>query len=178
MTKKVFFDTDCISSFFKIGQRNIIEELFDARIVIPEKVYEELSHPRVPHLKKQVDEMLANGAATKESIDVGSNAYYYFKILTSPTNIPMIGKGEGAAMAMAIAEGGILASNNMKDVARFVKQYNIEHYTSLKILMLAEERGILCELECESIWRAMKQHHIRIPEGTYVENKQFMSIPK
>lgn len=53
MTKKVFFDTDCISSFFRIGQRNIIEDLFNARIVFPEEVYEELSHPRVSCLKKQ-----------------------------------------------------------------------------------------------------------------------------
>lgn len=37
MTKKVFFDTDCISSFFRIGQRNIIEDLFNARIVFPEE---------------------------------------------------------------------------------------------------------------------------------------------
>lgn len=38
MTKKVFFDTDCISSFFRIGQRNIIEDLFNARIVFPERI--------------------------------------------------------------------------------------------------------------------------------------------
>lgn len=37
MTKKVFFDTDCISSFLWVNERNVIEELFNARIVIPEE---------------------------------------------------------------------------------------------------------------------------------------------
>lgn len=43
MTKRVFFDTDCISSFLWVDERNVIEELFNARIVIPEEVYEEIS---------------------------------------------------------------------------------------------------------------------------------------
>ena len=60
MTKRVFFDTDCISSFMWVGGKNIIEELFDARIVIPEQVYEELSNPKVQHLKEQTDEMIGD----------------------------------------------------------------------------------------------------------------------
>lgn len=176
MTKKVFFDTDCISSFFRIDQRNIIEELFDARIVFPEEVYEELSNPRVPHLKAQADIMLRNGTATKEAIVVGSSEYIIFKKLTDPLNRPMIGRGEGAAIALAYTKGGILASNNMRDVARYVKEYNLEHYTTLNILMLAEEKGVLLEEECISIWRAMKHNGIRLPEGEYLENKEIESI--
>lgn len=172
MTKKVFFDTDCISSFFRVGERNIIEELFHARIVFPEEVYEELSNPRVPHLKKQADLMFQSGAATMESILVGSSEYLVFKQLTDVLNPPVIGKGEAAAIALAYTKGGILASNNMRDIARYVRKYNLEHYTTLRILMLAEEKGLLCELECESIWRAMKNNGIRLPEGSYNDNKQ------
>lgn len=171
MTKNVFFDTDCISSFFKVRQRNIIEELFNARIVFPEEVYEELSNPKVPHLKKQADEMINNGTATIESIAVGSNAFIIFRKLTDPFNKPMIGNGEGAAIALAYTNGGILASNNLKDVARYVKEYKLEHYTSLTILILAEEQGLLEELECEHIWRSMKRNGIMLPEGSYAENK-------
>lgn len=171
MTKRVFFDTDCISSFFKVNGRNIIEDLLNASIVIPEEVYEELSHPRVPHLKKEADAMLQNGSATMESIMVGSSADIIFRKLTSPFNRPMIGNGEAAAIALAYTQGGILASNNFRVVAKYVKEYQLEHYTSLRILIMAEEQGLLCESECESIWRQMKQKGMRIPEGTYEENK-------
>ncbi len=176
MTKKVFFDTDCISSFFKVGERNIIEDLFNARIVFPEEVYEELSNPKVPYLKKQADELIENGTATIEAIMVGSNAYIIFRKLTHPFNNPMIGKGEGAAIALAYTKNGILASNNLKDVARYVKEYNLEHYTSLNILVMAEEKGLLSDLECESIWREMKMKGIRLPEGTYAENKEARAL--
>lgn len=172
MIKRVFFDTDCISSFFKVGERNVIEDLFNARVVFPEEVYEELSHPGVPHLKKQADSMLAKGTASVEAINVGSNAFFIFRKLTSPYNRPVIGKGEGAAIALAYTEGGILASNNLRDVARYVEEYDLEHYTSLKILIMAEEQGLLTGLECESIWRAMKKNGIKLPEGNYEENKE------
>ncbi len=51
MTDKLFFDTDCISSFLWVDGTNIITELYDGRIVLPEPVYNELSNPCVPHLK-------------------------------------------------------------------------------------------------------------------------------
>ena len=171
MTKKVFFDTDCISSFMRVNERNVIEELFDARIVIPEEVYEELSNPRVPHLKQQTDDMIANGHAQVESIEVGSSAYIIFSKLTNPMNRPIIGRGEGAAIAQAYTESGILASNNLRDVKKYVEEYKLEHYTTLDILRMAEEREILCESECESIWREMKRKGISLPEGSYPENK-------
>ena len=172
MTKKVFFDTDCISSFMRIGERNVIEELFNARIVIPEEVYEELSNPRVPHLKKQVDEMIVNGFAVVQPIEVGSSEYIIFNKLTDPLNKPIIGRGEGAAIAQAYISSGILASNNLRDVKKYVEEYNLAHYTTLDILILAEEQGVLCDLECESIWRAMKQNGITLPEGSYQEHKK------
>ena len=172
MTKKVFFDTDCISSFMWVNERNVIEVLFDARIVIPEEVYEELSNPRVPHLKRQTDEMIAGGHAEIESIEVGSSAYIIFNKLTNPFNRPIIGRGEGAAIAQAYTGSGILASNNLKDVKKYVDEYKLEHYTTLDILKMAEMRGMLCESECESIWREMKQKGIRLPEGSYLANKE------
>lgn len=103
---------------------------------------------------------------------MGSNAFIVFRKLTNPYNRLVIGKGEGAAIALAYTEGGILASNNLRDVARYVEEYGIEHYTSLRILIMAEEQGLLSNLECESIWRAMKQNGIKLPEGNYEDNKR------
>ena len=172
MTKNVFFDTDCISSFLWVNERNVIETLFSARIVIPEEVYEELSNPGVPHLKKQTDDMIEAGHATVEPIEEGTSAFFIFNKLTNLQNKPIIGKGEGAAIAQAYTGSGILASNNLRDVKKYVEEYHLEHYTTLDILIMSEEREVLCESECESIWREMKQKGIMLPAGTYNENKR------
>ena len=58
MTDKLFFDTDCISSFLWVDETNIITELYGGRIVLPEPVYNELSNPCVPHLKQRMDILL------------------------------------------------------------------------------------------------------------------------
>jgi len=172
MTKRVFFDTDCISSFMWVGEKNIIEELFDARIVIPEQVYEELSNPTVKHLKDQTDEIIKAGKATIECIEIESSEYIVYKRMTEYPAKPIIGKGEAAAIALAYVNNGILASNNLKDVSQYVKKYELEHITTLDILIMAEKSGILSGLECESIWREMKRKRIRLPEGSYTDNKK------
>ena len=51
-TKKVIFDTDCLSSFLWVNEENIILDLFDGLIVIPDDVYEELS--KVKSLKEKM----------------------------------------------------------------------------------------------------------------------------
>ena len=53
-TKKVIFDTDCLSSFLWVNEENIILDLFDGLIVIPDDVYEELS--KVKSLKEKIGE--------------------------------------------------------------------------------------------------------------------------
>ena len=49
-TKKVIFDTDCLSSFLWVSKEDIFLELFKGLIVIPDEVYEVLS--KVEYLKK------------------------------------------------------------------------------------------------------------------------------
>lgn len=171
MTKRVFFDTDCISSFMWVGEKNIIEELFDVRIAIPEQVYEELSNPKVSHLKEQTDGLIKTGKATIESIELGSSAFLVYRKMTEFPAKPIIGKGEAAAIALAYVNNGILASNNLKDVSKYVEQYELDHITTLDILIMAEEKGIVSNLQCESIWRHMRRKHIRLPEGSYISNK-------
>lgn len=54
MTSKLFFDTDCISSFLWVKQEKILFHLYPGRIMLPVQVYVELCNPSVPHLKKRL----------------------------------------------------------------------------------------------------------------------------
>lgn len=171
MTKNVFFDTDGISTFMWIKKVNIIEELFGGNIVFPKEVYDELSNPVTPHLKAGADALIQKGMAIVEPIEYGSTAFYVYRMISQDTDGPMIGKGEAAAIALAYTNGGIMASNNMRDIDRYIKKYKLVNLTTIDILKLAEEKEIICELEAESIWREMKSHGRKLPEGTYKDNK-------
>lgn len=58
MTEDLFFDTDCLSSFLWINDTNILQELYGGKIVIPDPVYQEMSNPCIPHIKKRADALL------------------------------------------------------------------------------------------------------------------------
>lgn len=47
LDRAIYFDTDCLSSFLKVGKTEILEKLFKGKIVIPEQVYAELDRPVV-----------------------------------------------------------------------------------------------------------------------------------
>ena len=103
---------------------------------------------------------------TIESNDIGSSEFFVYRGMTEFPAKPIIGKGEAAAIALAYVKNGILASNNLRDVSKYVEQYELDHITTLDILIMAEERGIVADVECESIWRQMRRKHILLPEGS------------
>jgi predicted nucleic acid-binding protein len=116
MTDKYFFDTDCLSAFLWVRNENILIKLYGGKIVLPEQVYSELSHPRIPHLKTMTDNLKNNGDISIANMDTEEYAIYS-KLTRSPDKgFKVIGKGEAAAIALAKTKGGILASNNMKDI--------------------------------------------------------------
>ena len=105
-----------------MNNESILSKLFPGRVIIPKEVYDELSHPgvnRVKGLKAQVDIMVQSGAATIETIVVGTNTYgLYRKLTNSPDpGHRVIGRGEAASISLAKERNGILASNNLKDIS-------------------------------------------------------------
>lgn len=57
----------------------------------------------------------------------------YFKMTSHPDpGMKIIGKGEAAAIAMVKQRGGILASNNMRDIASYISKYNLGQYAQKK----------------------------------------------
>jgi len=127
MTNKLFFDTDCISSFLWVKEENILLKLYPGRIVLPKEVFVELSNPSIPHIKRKVNELCLNGNITIKEILTGTDEYilFYELAISPPKGEKIIGKGEAAAVALAKVYGGILASNNLKDISKYVEKYNL-----------------------------------------------------
>lgn len=160
MTEPLFFDTDCISAFLWVDNESILSKLFPGRIIIPKEVYDELSHPgvnRVKGLKAQVDLMLRAGDATIETIAVSTATYELYRKLTSHPDAghKIIGKGEAASISLAKEKQGIVASNNLRDIAGYITEYGLSHLTTGDIMKMAFDAGYIDESQGNTIWANM-----------------------
>ena len=157
MTEPLFFDNDCHSAFLWTGDESLLVKLYLGRIMIPMHVYIELSSPGVEHLRRRVDLLLSSGNAVQISIESDTKAYTIYRKLTSEPDAghKIIGKGEAAAIALAKCNDGILASNNLKDIADYVSDYGLQHLTTGDILKEALERGFIDEVQGNLIWSKM-----------------------
>ncbi len=131
MTKKLFFDTDCLSSFLWVNQENLLLRLYPGRIIIPNEVAAELSNPCIPHIRRKMNHMNSLGQLEKKQIENGSeeSRLFYEMIVNPDKQVVPIGKGEAAALALAKVYEGILASNNIKDILYYVEKWALEYIT-------------------------------------------------
>lgn len=157
MTDTLYFDTDCISAFLWVKAENILTTLYSGKIIIPQQVYNELSNPVIAHLKARLDTLISNKDAIVEPIITDSPGYsLYVKLTNTPDEGHIIiGKGEAAALTLASTSGGIIASNNLKDVAAYVSKFNIRHITTGDILVEAFKQSLITEDDGNIIWQAM-----------------------
>lgn len=172
MTEPLFFDTDCISAFLWVDNESILSKLFPGRIVIPMEVYNELSHPsvnRVKGLKSQVDLLINSGDAIVETINVNTDTYALYRKLTSnpEKGHKIIGRGEAAAISLAKEKQGIIASNNLRDISDYVKEYGLSHLTTGDIMKMALEAGYIDEAQGNVIWANMIAKRRRLGYNTF-----------
>ena len=165
MTDSLFFDTDCISAFLWVRNESLLAQLYPGRIVIPRPVYNELSNPRIVHLKVRIDALVSTGQAEIVKIIVGTQEYnMFYKLTVEPDKgQKLIGKGEAAPIALAKENGGIVASNNLSDIGDYVKEFQLKHITTGDILVEAYNKGLITENEGNTIWASMlaKQRKLR-----------------
>jgi len=157
LTDSLFFDTDCISAFLWVRNESLLAQLYPGRIVIPRPVYDELSNPRIAHLKVRIDALVSAGQAEIVEIIVGTQEYnIFYKLTVEPDKgQKLIGKGEAASIALAKENGGIVASNNLSDIGDYVKEFQFKHITTGDILVEAYNKGLITENEGNTIWASM-----------------------
>ncbi|MCL4517221.1 MAG: hypothetical protein M1379_16830 [Firmicutes bacterium] len=169
MTEQLFFDTDCISSFLWVKQENILLRLYPGRIVLPQEVYDELSNPSIPHIKGKIAVLRSNGDISTQQILINTEAYrlYHAMAITPPKGEKVIGKGEAAALALAKVYGGIIASNNLKDVRKYIEKYRLKHITTGDILVSALNTGLIDENTGNRIWIDMISKRRLLPAASF-----------
>ncbi len=136
---------------------------------MPKHAYDELSRPSVPHLKKRVDAMVQSGNMKSMSFQTGSREAKLFDEMTKNLDrgIKVIGKGEASALALAIVNGGIVASNNYCDIHYYVKKYSVQTITTGEILEEALNQRLITEGEGNQIWLEMLKKRRKLPANTF-----------
>jgi len=102
MTDQLFFDTDCISAFLWVKEENILLKLYPNRVVLPKQVFQELSNPSIPHIKRRVHDLCLKGEVLTKEIVVNTDEYalYHELAASPPKGERIIGKGEAAALRL------------------------------------------------------------------------------
>ncbi|MBQ8488580.1 MAG: hypothetical protein IJ535_02245 [Pseudobutyrivibrio sp.] len=170
MTNEYFFDTDCLSAFLWINDINILSELYGGRIIFPGPVYEELSNPAIPHLKRRADILLANKSAQIQEIEFGTEEYRVYQALVyGQEGNKQIGKGEAVGIALAKIHNGVLASNNYKDIAPYIDKYGLKHIDTGMILTEALKKNLITEEDGNDIWARMLAKNRKLPSDSFTE---------
>ena len=174
MTDQLFFDTDCISAFLWVGRENLLLKLYPGRVILPKQVFDELSHPSIPHIKTKIEELSASGDVSIREILTSTEEYkLYHELTISPVKgEKVIGKGEAAAIALSKVHGGIIASNNLKDIKSYVDKYALNHVTTADILAMSLEAGFIDEATGNTIWGNMIKRRRMMPTATFSEYLQ------
>lgn len=170
MTKIVFFDTDCISSFLWTKTEHILIHCFGNDMIIPKQVYVEIS--LVPHLKQRIDTMVESGHLVVEDILLDNEEKdLYLKLTEYSTSsvFPIIGRGEAGAIVLAKMNDGILASNNLRDVKYYVELFKLNHITTADIIQRAVDHNVITEDQANQIWAQMVAKRRKLPFQTYTD---------
>ncbi len=169
MTDEYFFDTDCLSAFLWVNGESILSKLYAGHIVLPAQVYEEVK--RVPHLCEKVDALKDKNELIIKTMETGSTEYFdYLKMTNKPEEgMRIIGKGEAACIAMAKQHGGILASNNLRDIVPYVDKFNLKYVTTGDILIKALDMKMITEEQGNNLWEKMLKKRRKLPTLTFSE---------
>ena len=164
--KKVFGDTDCLSSFLFLDEFTLLESLLDG-IVIPDAVYQELTaNGTPPQIVNNLELLMEKKFIKVQDIDLRSSEHQWYDEIRAEYHMNKgfpIGEGEAQAMALAIPNGGILASNNLSDIKYFVDKYRLPLLTSAYMIADSVDKGQISYEEAELTWQQMERNRILMP---------------
>ncbi len=80
-----------------------------------------------------------------------------------------IGKGEAAALSLAISNNGIIASNNLKDIKKIAKNNDVPILTSSIIFAALYDKGELSIKEIEKCWKKMIMKNTKLPKQKFID---------
>ena len=170
--KPIFYDSDVLICFLEVNEGDILKKLF-SKIIVPDVVYEELNRKKSHNnVKNNLANLIQDGFVVIEQILFGTPEYfdYYCMIQGFWTEEVPIGRGEAAAMALALKHFGIVASNNLTDVDDLSKLDEIPILTFSMIMSFCFELNLISKKEVDLIWKKiLNTTNQTLPKKTFTE---------
>lgn len=149
----VFYDSDCLVCFLAVKQCGILQELF-SKVIVPLVVKNEILNPATPqYIKDNFKKLVELDFVEVKEMEMGSREHTRYIELKN--NYEFMGNGEAAVIALTHENGGVIASNNLSDVRRYVEEYDLNLITTAFILAKAYEKGVKTRKELDGIWKDM-----------------------
>ncbi len=172
MARKVFLDTDFLCSFLWIGKTNYLAKVLPGyEVIVPFQTASEIKRPLkglVP-LQAKYHAAKSNGDFIEaDDFDASSPEYKDYLCLTQGIGFPKaIGSGEAAGIVLAQKHHGVLASNNLRDIAYFVNRFNIPLVTTCDVLLVLYDQSVLNEKELSKVFSDMIKQGRQLPYSTF-----------
>ncbi|WP_421773739.1 hypothetical protein [Gracilimonas sp.] len=156
-SKLVLLDADVIIHFFKGGKLSLIPEIVSPhKLCLLKAVYDEILPGT---LKSDVDKLITFKLI--EEAEITDNDEIYFEALEIGRNAA-IGEGEAACLAYARFTNKIIASSNLKDITDYCNKHSITYLTTLDLLAIAKEKGLLTKDECNQFTVTVRKKNSNI----------------
>lgn len=150
-TKPVFFISDVLSNFIKFNKIDLLKNMFN-KIIIPPIVQDELNHN--PLYVDCLNNLIKEGFIEIRDIKVFSDEFELFIKFVNSTDY-YIGDSEATVLALTIKNDGIIVGDNLKDLSKYIKEFDLSYLTTVNILHKSVEMNNLSLNEANKIWNEM-----------------------
>ena len=170
--KPIFYDSDVLICFLEINRQDILKKLF-SKIIVPDVVFDELNRKKSHNnVKNNLSNLIQEGFVAIEQILFGTHEYFDYNCMIKGfwTEDEPIGRGEAAAMALALKHFGIVASNNLTDVDDLSKLDKIPILTFSMIMSFCFELNLMSKEEIELVWQQiLNTTNQTLPKKTFTQ---------
>lgn len=156
---EILLDADVVRHFFSGHRLHQLSKICPKRFVMLEKVKQELC--RSKHLEVAVCNFLAHFAIPVRPLPNEALIVKEYARL-----IKFFGEGESACMAVARYHQKYIASSNLRDIKLYCEEHKITYYTTMDLLVLAEQNNVMNETEIDKFISDVKAAGSRLPCDT------------
>ena len=166
--KTIFYDIDVLSSFLYVGREDLLEANF-SRIIISNITYKRITSPSCPRfIKDSLNKLVDKSFVKVEEIHIPSITFDIYCIVSDYFNDKKISKAEGASLALAIKNNGLLGCNDREIFKNCINYFGLDSINSADILFRSFKKDLISKDEASQIWDNMYKDNV-LPNSSFLE---------
>lgn len=140
---KILLDSDVVIHFIKGGRQLLLAKLFPGRLVMLDKVYDEVTKRKKD--APDVNKFVKDCGIPIIKMPTSREIYKEYAVLVGEK----VGSGEAACMAVARYSRDYIASSNVTDIFDYCKTHGLVFYTTMDLLLELYKKKLISEADCD-----------------------------